>query len=202
MSDVNVVAPMNMGERLDWDAQQKKYNVNVKDLLKEISDLKKEVQQLKDNETVNITPSIDDPVEYFNLDTDLTGLGMKVFFGNIGVMNDPDNADSLLKAQMQAGFALQQGSGKRIKFPTFVKGFPPKTVPYYASGETTQAAYELNQFVGNQNYDFTGYQFATPVEIVQVIYHGSQMMIRTNDSGMRNDGSIVNTNAWGVWRKI
>lgn len=202
MSDVNVVAPMNMGERLDWDAQQKKYNVNVKDLLKEITDLKKEVQQLKDNETVNITPSIDDPVQYFNLDTDLTGLGMKVFFGNIAVMNDPDTASDSFKTQMQLGYGIQQGSNKRIKYPTFVKGFPPKAVPYYASGETTQAAYELNQFVGNQNYDFTGYQFATPVEIVQVVYHESQMMIRTNDSGMRNDGSIVNTDAWGVWRKI
>lgn len=103
---------------------------------------------------------------------------------------------------MQVGYGIQQGSGKRIKYPAFVKGFPPKEVPSYASGETTQAAYELNQFVGNQNYDFTGYQFATPVEIVQVIYHQSQMMIRTNDAGMRNDGSIVNPNGWGVWRKM
>lgn len=32
MTDVKVVAPANMGERLDWDAQSKKYNVNVDDL--------------------------------------------------------------------------------------------------------------------------------------------------------------------------
>lgn len=36
MTDVKVVAPMNMGERLDWDAQTKKYNVNVDDLEKRL----------------------------------------------------------------------------------------------------------------------------------------------------------------------
>lgn len=36
MTDVKVVAPANMGERLDWDAQTKKYNVNVDDLEKRL----------------------------------------------------------------------------------------------------------------------------------------------------------------------
>ncbi len=202
MTDVNVVSPMNMGERLDWDAKGKKYNVNVEDLLEEIGQLKQEIQQLKDNETIGVTPSIDDPEEYFNLDSDLTGLGMKVFYGNIMVMNDPDTATDTFKLYVQRGYIVQQGSGKKIKVPAFIKGFPPKEVRSYSAGETTQSAYQIEDFQGNQDYDFTGYQFATPVEIVQVIYLQSQMMIRTNDAGMRNDGALVNTNGWGVWRKI
>lgn len=39
MTDVNVVAPINMGERLEWDAQSKKYKVNVDDLVKRLHTL-------------------------------------------------------------------------------------------------------------------------------------------------------------------
>ena len=37
MTDVKVVAPMNMGTRLEWDEDSKQYNVNVDDLIKRIN---------------------------------------------------------------------------------------------------------------------------------------------------------------------
>ena len=39
MTDVKVVAPMNMGTRLVWDGASKKYNVDVDDLIKRIDTL-------------------------------------------------------------------------------------------------------------------------------------------------------------------
>ena len=39
MTDVKVVAPMNMGTRLVWDEASKKYNVDVDDLIKRIDAL-------------------------------------------------------------------------------------------------------------------------------------------------------------------
>lgn len=193
MTDVKVVAPANMGERLDWDAQTKKYDVNVDDLLAEI-------KKLKENQYVDTSPSIDTPNTYFNLDTDLTGLGMKVFYGNIVVANAPEENPRFLEEVLR-GYVVQDGSGKRIPAPTFVKGAPAKPIDLVNSGTEVDAGYELSDFEGNQAYDFTGYQFGTPVEIVQVLYHRSQTFTRTNDAGMRLDGRLVDTNAWGKWRK-
>ena len=175
-----------MGERLEYNAQTKKYDVNVDDLLAEI-------KKLKENQYVNTSPSIDTPNEYFNLDTDLTGLGMKVFYGNIAV-NFPDN-------KLPVPFIIQHGTGKKMPYPVFVKGSPIKAVNTVNSGEFVTAGYTAEDFVGYQDYDFTGYQFGTPVEVVQVIFHQSQTFTRTNDSGMRLDGSIVDQNAWGKWLK-
>lgn len=45
MTDVKVVAPANMGERLDWDAQSKKYNVNVDDLQNQINQIKNRLNE-------------------------------------------------------------------------------------------------------------------------------------------------------------
>lgn len=195
MSDIKVVAPMNMGKRLDWNDETKKYDVNVEDLLAEI-------KRLKENQNVDLTPSIDDPKEYFNLDTDLTGLGMKVFYGDIAVLNEPDKAAQSVKDAYAKGSGPRDGSGKIIKLPTYVKGMPKKPTIFSQSGEMVDAGYEMSDFEGNQWYDFIGYQFATPVEIVQVFYHMSQCYIRTNDAGMRLDGSFVNPNGWNKWRKL
>ena len=184
MADVKVVAPMNMGERLDWDAQTKKYDVNVDDLLAEI-------KKLKENQYVDTTPSIDTPNTYFNLDTDLTGLGMKVFYGNIEVNHENTPTSPI----------IQHGTGKALPYPCFVKGMPAKAINTVEQGGTSESAYSEDQFDGWQSYDFTGYQFATPVEVVQVIYHMSQTFVRTNDAGMRLDGSLVNPDAWLNWRK-
>ena len=194
MTDVKVVAPANMGERLEYNAQTKKYDVNVDDLLAEI-------KKLKENQYVDTSPSIDTPYTYLNLDTDLTGLGMKVFYGSIIVANNPETAADWILNDIARGSAIQNGSGKTIPAPTFVKGAPKKQIETVASGVAVDPGYELSDFEGNQAYDFTGYQFGTPVEIVQVFFHQSQTFTRTNDSGMRLDGSIVNPNAWGKWLK-
>ena len=141
------------------------------------------------------------PSVYFNLDTDLTGLGMKVFYGNIIVANNPETAVGWLLDDIARGTAIQNGSGKSIPAPTFVKGAPKKLIETVTSGTLVEAGYEFSDFEGNQSYDFTGHQFATPVEIIQVIYHANQSFTRTNDLGMRLDGSLVNPSAWSKWLK-
>lgn len=191
---VTVVHPDNMGMRLEYNDQTKKYDVNVDDLLDEI-------KKLKESQYIDTTPSIDTPHTYFNLDTDLTGLGMKVFYGDIIVVNNPETAGGWFLDVIVKGSSIQNGSGKSIPVPTFVKGAPKKQIDTVDSGTFVEAGYELSDFEGNQGYDFTGYQFGTPVEIVQVLFHQSQTYTRTNDSGMRLDGSIVDTNAWRPWLK-
>lgn len=190
-SSVIVVTPDNMGERLDFDNNNGKYNVNVKDLLAAVSALRDDVNELRNRQNVNTAPPADNPNEYFNLDTDLTGLGMKVFFGNIVANNSGKPYDN-----------TQQGTGRFIPNPCIVKGFPAKPIDRVTNGERIDAGYKESDFDGPQDYDFSGYQFASPVEIVQVVFHQSRMAVRTNDAGMNADGTVANTNAWGKWVSV
>nr|DAL10827.1 MAG TPA_asm: hypothetical protein [Caudoviricetes sp.] len=190
-SAVFVVTTDNMGDRLDFDDTAGKYNVNVEDILKELTALKKSVKTLSDNQSVNTAPSIDKPTAYFDLDRDLTGLGMKVFFGNIIVNTNGGTHD-----------IIQQGTGVHLPDPCIVKGFPIKPINQTTNGEKVDAGYKESDFVGKQDYDFSGYQFATPVEIVQVVFHGSRMSVRTNDAGMSLNGEILNPNVWGKWISV
>lgn len=190
-TSVIVVTPDNMGERLDFDNTYGKYNVNVKDLLTELSALRKDVDDLRDRQNVNVSPQADKPNEFFNLDTNLTGLGMKVFFGNIVVNTNGLDYDR-----------IQQGTGRHIPNPCIVKGFPVKPIDRTTNSERISPGYKETDFEGHQDYDFSGYQFASPVEVVQVVFHQSRMAVRTNDAGMNADGTFINPRAWGKWVSV
>lgn len=190
-SSVIVVTPDNMGERLDFDDTKGKYNVNVKDLVAAFTALRSDVDELMNRQNINTAPPVDRPTEFFNLDTDLTGLGMKVFFGNI-VVNTGD-----------AGYdAVQQGTNVHLPNPCIVKGFPRTPIDRTTSGEKINPGYNEADFEGHQDYDFSGYQFASPVEIVQVVFHQSRMAIRTNDAGMNADGTLPDPTRWGLWTSV
>ncbi len=63
MTDLNVVAPMNMGERLDFNAENKRYNVNVDDLIKRIEAL--EISKNAQAEKITV---IEKTTQVFNVD--------------------------------------------------------------------------------------------------------------------------------------
>lgn len=189
VNKIVTVAPSNMGDRLDWDGETK-WDVNVKDILDRLNKL--------ENQNVfvpkNTTASIDNPTEYFNLDSDLTGLGMKVFYGNMDMFLDH-----------RVITKTQQGTLIKFKTPMFVKGAPRKATEEAVSGEFVKAGYSEADFLEVNHdiaYDFSGYQFATPVEIIQMFFHQSRCFVRTNDSGMYTNGTIVDPNGWGDWLRL
>lgn len=185
-----VVAPTNMGDRLDFDSAKGVYNVNVADLLSKLAALDKRVRELETQEVFapqSVTPSIDSPSKFFNLNSDLTGLGMKVFYGLV---------------RKAPGKVIEHGTGREFNAPIMAVGVPVDVGDNLANGTLLSGAAQVSDLVGNPDYDFAGYQFATPVEVIQMYFHGSRAYVRTNDSGMKLDGSFVNPNAWGKWRVV
>lgn len=151
--------------------------------------LDKRIKELENQEVFtpqSVTPAIDTPNKFFNLNSDLTGLGMKVFYG--------------LVCKASKGQIVEHGTGKKVNTPVIAVGVPVDVGDNLATGTLLDSASSVDQLVGNPDYDFTGYQFASPVEVVQMYFHGSRAYVRTNDSGMNMDGSFVNANAWGKWR--
>ena len=60
----------------------------------------------------------------------------------------------------------------------------------------------IGQLATGQNYDFNGWQMATPAQVDQWLIGASDSVWhRTNDSGMNEDGSLKNPSDWGVWTR-
>lgn len=60
----------------------------------------------------------------------------------------------------------------------------------------------IGQLASGQNYDFNGWQIATPAQVDQwLIGVSDSVWHRTNDSGMNTDGSLKDPNNWGVWTR-
>ncbi len=193
MNDLNLVAPMNMGNRLSYDEKEKRYNVNVDDLIKRIEALEKQaVLQPIDTSPKTGTNSAD-LITVFNLDTDIEGYGFKPFYGNIRV-NDP--------SIREGDTFSQNGDGKKIPYPTFVKGMSQVLPDAVGDGQTVAGGYSTGDFKGLQSYDFTGYQIASAVEVVQFVIHGNGVLCRTNDAGMRADGKLVDSTKWSWWKRL
>lgn len=51
------------------------------------------------------------------------------------------------------------------------------------------------------NYDWVGYQLGSTVEVIQVIQNAGIYWSRTNDRGMRQDGTLIDVNAWSDWKR-
>ncbi|WP_439242443.1 hypothetical protein [Lonepinella sp. BR2474] len=188
---VKTVAPNNMGDRLDWSDSGKQYNVNVADLIARIEAL----ENAPINEPINLMElSYLEPNEEQvpNLNN-IKGLGWKPFYGNIWVNSSTNKTGDTQN---------QNGSGVTITYPAWVVGSPVQEPFKVNSGDTVKCATTVTDYPDEQNYDFTGYQLATYVEVVQMFFHQSKAYIRTNDHGMKADGSLVNVNAWGDWYRV
>ena len=60
----------------------------------------------------------------------------------------------------------------------------------------------IGQLATGQNYDFNGWQMATPAQADQwLIGVSDSVWHRTNDSGMNEDGSLKNPSDWGQWTR-
>lgn len=60
----------------------------------------------------------------------------------------------------------------------------------------------IGQLAAGQNYDFNGWQIATPAQVDQwLVGVSDSVWHRTNDSGMNEDGSLKNPSNWGQWTR-
>lgn len=60
----------------------------------------------------------------------------------------------------------------------------------------------IGQLATGQNYDFNGWQIATPAQVDQwLVGVADSVWHRTNDSGMNEDGSLKNPSNWGQWTR-
>ena len=60
----------------------------------------------------------------------------------------------------------------------------------------------IGQLASGQQYDFNGWQIATPAQVDQWLIGASDSVWhRTNDFGMKVDGSLKDPNNWGVWTR-
>lgn len=60
----------------------------------------------------------------------------------------------------------------------------------------------IGQLATGQDYDFNGWQIATPAQVDQwLVGVADSVWHRTNDSGMNEDGSLKNPSNWGQWTR-
>ena len=60
----------------------------------------------------------------------------------------------------------------------------------------------IGQLAAGQNYDFSGWQIATPAQVDQwLVGVIDSVWHRTNDSGMNEDGSLKNPSDWSQWTR-
>lgn len=81
----------------------------------------------------------------------------------------------------------------------FVIGAPRD--PYIQNSGTTPSASVIDELVGQQDYDFIGYQLASSVEVMQYYINDGITYVRTNDAGMGNNGVLNDPNRWGDWHR-
>ena len=182
MTDVKVVAPANMGERLDWDAQTKKYNVNVSDILQTLTAHDKRLNALegKEDGSIKFDSSSD-------LNQAIPKYGFSIMHGFGYVRGVPRNIYS--KAYKQpAALSLAEYSGA------------------FNGDPNTDAG------INRPRQDWTGWQIANTSEVVQFIQeesfgseHPVNIWCRVNTDGLiERDGQvvIVNADAWTDWVRI
>lgn len=81
----------------------------------------------------------------------------------------------------------------------YVTGVPVNinSTDHQQNGTTT-----IGQLAAGQNYDFNGWQIATPAQVDQwLVGVSDSVWHRTNDSGMNEDGTLKNPNNWGQWTR-
>lgn len=110
--------------------------------------------------------------EVLNLNKAIPTLGMTTFHGFINNKDQPNR---------------------------FVIGAPRD--PYVQNSGTTPSASVIEELVGQQAYDFIGYQLASSVEVMQYYINDGVTYVRTNDAGMGNNGVLNDPNRWSDWHR-
>lgn len=110
--------------------------------------------------------------EVLNLNKAIPTLGMTTFHGFINNKTQPNK---------------------------FVIGVPRD--PNVQDNGTTASASVIGDLVGQQDYDFIGYQLASSVEVMQYFINDGVTYVRTNDAGMGENGVLNDPNRWGDWHR-
>ena len=179
MADVKVVAPMNMGERLDWDAQNKKYNVNVSDILQTLTAHGNRLNALEGKEDGSIG---------FNSSSDLNKAipryGFSIMHGFGYVRGVPCNIYSKVHRQ-SAALSLDEYSADK------------------------DGDFERGKGRNNQYQDWTGWQIANNSEVVQFIQEEANnianVWCRINSDGLslvNGVPTIRNADSWTDWIRV
>nr|DAX35532.1 MAG TPA: hypothetical protein [Caudoviricetes sp.] len=80
---------------------------------------------------------------------------------------------------------------------TYVVGMPADfEAESPQTGTTTNA-----EIKDGSNYDFNGWQLASSREVQQFISNNGITWERSNDLGMRSDGTLVNPSSWSTWKR-
>lgn len=182
MTGVKVVAPANMGERLEYNAQTKKYDVNVSDILQTLTAHDKRLNALegKENGSIKFDSSSD-------LNQAIPKYGFSIMHGFGYVRGVPRNIYSTAYKQ-PAALSLSEYSGAASGSPNDDVG------------------------IDRPNQDWTGWQIANTSEIVQFIQeefrgssHPVNIWCRINAGGLiERDGQVViaNADAWTDWVRV
>lgn len=183
MTDVVTAAPMNMGTRLEWDDESKKYNVNVDDLINRIVALEAKTNY--------------DPTEIFVREDGKVGLK-----GNQSL--EFTEQWDLQKGVPQRGFSIFHGFG-------FVRGVPRNI--YSTDYKQPAALQLSDYMDGNNrpDQDWTGWQIANDSEVTQFIAEESygldnpaNVWVRQNASGINEDPSlgVYHEDRWTDWVRV
>lgn len=119
-----------------------------------------------------LTAVADKPVHVDNLDTGLTRCGFSTFLGMV------NNVDAI---------------------KSYVIGMPADAEN--SRDNETPSVKSLADLVGQQKFDFSGYQLANDYQIDQFFVHGNVTWRRSNDSGVGPDCKPRNPNQWTAWKK-
>lgn len=81
----------------------------------------------------------------------------------------------------------------------YVKGVPPDIKSEEANQQPTS---RVDQLKDGEDYDFNGWQVASPVQVDQYLVGDDRAVWhRVNDSGMNRDGSLKDPADWSAWRR-
>lgn len=81
----------------------------------------------------------------------------------------------------------------------YVKGVPPDIKSEEANQQPTS---RIDQLKDGEDYDFNGWQVASPVQVDQYLVGDDRAVWhRVNDGGMNRDGSLKAPTEWSAWRR-
>lgn len=174
MKQIRVVTPKDLGRGIKANGAKKKYEVDLTQMV--------DNKTVRVNEQGNLEVIKEKCVQVLDLnnlvDAENTGalkrLGSTCFYGNFGAAD----------AQTAIGAPVDFGK---------------------LDVEKSRAITAKEDITSGQQLDFSGFQIATDREVHQYIYSrvgsdGKQSgWVRSNDSGMNDDGSLRNPSDWGDW---
>lgn len=111
---------------------------------------------------------------------------------------DSTNITNLNTGVPRLGFSTYYGWVGKAR-GDYVTGIPADVESTNATEASTT---DISQLADGQDYDFNGWQFASPAQVDQY-YVGTDKAVwhRVNDEGMNKDGTLKDPSAWSVWHR-